>query len=430
MAESARFEAFKAYCVTRWHALIWRDWKSVNAYRNRRLARFLKFDLPKVPAYRHLKGGPLSLSTLPVTDKPTLMSAFDAYNQAGIAAEAGWAAFSGSKRLGELTVGASTGTSGNRGLFVISNHERFRWLGVMLAKALPDFWYRRQRVAVILPINTPLYDAANASSLLTLRFFDVTSGPESWVDDLQAFAPTVIVSSPRILVWIARHAPLLNPRKLFSAAETLDPHERLVIEQRFGGTLGQIYMATEGLIAVSCREGTLHLCDDTMFIELEPAAGGLVTPLITDFSRQMQVMVRYRMNDLLRMAEKPCRCGSPLRAVAELIGRQDDAFRFRVAETGKVIEFTPDVLRNAIVDADRRIDDYRLIQTGAATVELMLPEGLAKDAGLQAHNALNALFAGRGAQVSISLQHRTLHLETGRKLRRVANATSRPEQGP
>lgn len=84
-----------------------------------------------------------------------------------------------------------------------------------------------------------------------------------------------------------------------------------MIEAAFG-PLEQIYMATEGLLAVTCRDGTLHLCEDSVKFEFEPVGEGLVSPLVTAFRRQAQIMARYRLNDLLRLSTSPCRCGSPL----------------------------------------------------------------------------------------------------------------------
>ena len=73
-------------------------------------------------------------------EKSDLMEDFSRFNVPDITNAQGWEAFSGSRRIGDFIVGASTGTSGNRGLFVISHGEQFSWLGAILAKAVPDFW--------------------------------------------------------------------------------------------------------------------------------------------------------------------------------------------------------------------------------------------------------------------------------------------------
>ncbi|TPM39481.1 F390 synthetase-related protein [Mesorhizobium sp. B2-3-4] len=405
-------EAIRSFAVTLWVSR--KSRKSFERWQTRALRRWLDRDLPLAPFY----GKPARrLGDLPITDKSLLMANFERFNSAGVSADDAWPAAAGDGRLGALTVGASTGTSGNRGLFVISQAEKYRWLGTILAKAIPDLLWRRQRVAVILPQNTGLYDSARQSKRLDLCFFDLTLGPEHWRAALEAFAPTVIIAPPRMLRHLATERFRLSPLRVFSAAETLDPVDRPVIEAFFGQRLDQIYMATEGLFAVTCRQGGLHLAEDSIFFEFEPVGDGLVTPLITAFRRRTQIMARYRMNDLLRLSSSPCRCGSPLRTVDEIVGRMDDAFRLASARGPLLI--TPDILRNAVLKADRRIDDFRLVQTAPEAVELRLAPDLADDAAQAAFSALRGLFASRQATAVVDLIRAPLPLDIGRKLRRV-----------
>jgi hypothetical protein len=86
--------------------------------------------------------------------------------------------------------------------------------------------------------------------------------------------------------------------------------------------------------------------------------------------------------------------------------------------TGPIL-VTPDILRNAVLKADRRIDDFRLIQTAPDAVELRLAPDLADDAASAALAAVRALLALRQATVSVDLVRAPLPLETSRKLRRV-----------
>ncbi|QPC93736.1 F390 synthetase-related protein [Mesorhizobium sp. INR15] len=405
-------EAIGSFAVTQWVSR--KSRKGFERWQARALRRWLDRDLPRARFYGK---APRELSDLPVTDKAQLMANFDGFNIAGVSARDAWAAASTDGRLGELTVGASTGTSGNRGLFVISEAEKYRWLGTIIAKAIPDLLWRRQRVAVILPQNTGLYDSARQSGRVDLRFFDLRLGPEHWRTALEDFAPTVIIAPPKMLRHFAVNQFAINPLRVFCAAETLDPVDRPPIEAFFRRPLDQIYMATEGLFAVTCRQGGLHLAEDSVLFEFEPAGDGLVTPLVTAFRRQTQIMARYRMNDLLRLSSTPCRCGSPLRVVDEIVGRMDDAFRLTSAR-GPIL-VTPDVLRNAVLKADRRIDDFRLIQTARETVELRLLPDLPDEAAMAALEAVRALLALRQATVTVELIRAPMPLETDRKLRRV-----------
>lgn len=412
----SRLAALASYARIRAFPYLVRDRAALDAWQARRLARWLRDDVPQVAAFHERAGRPTTLRDLPVMTKADLMADFSRYNRPGLTNEQGWAAFAGSRRIGDLTVGASTGTSGNRGLFVISEEERFAWLGAMLAKAAPDVWRHRDRVAVMLPIDTPLYDSANRTGLLSLRVFDITAPVESLIPDLEMFAPTLLVAPPRILRRLVEEGARIAPRRVFSAAETLDPLDRAAIEAGFGRPLGQIYMATEGLFGVTCRHGRLHLAEDCLHFELEPAGEGLVTPIISDFSRRTQIMARYRMNDLLRLDGRACPCGSPLRVVAEVVGRQDDVLRLR-GEAGPV-EITPDILRNAIVDADRRITDFRLVQTGPATLALHLPGACGAEVRSAVHRALRGLLDRHGVG-PCEIVDREIGADPPGKLRRV-----------
>ena len=392
-----------------WQTRRLRGAAQLDAIKRRRLDIWLKRDLPRVRFYEPFAG--LALSDLPVVDKSVLMADFAAFNTVGLTAEMGWRAFEADKTFGRYIVGASTGTSGNRGLFVISQAERFRWLGTILAKALPDFWRMNLRVAILLPVNTPLYESANRLRRLTLRFFDVAS---DWDQPLHDFRPDVIVAPPKVLRKLAEDNSPLRPRKLYSGAEKLDRVDRDVIEAWSGLQLGQIYMATEGLFAVTCARGTLHLCEERMHFELPTVTDdpNLRELIITDFSRQTQIMARYRMNDLVRLRDDACPCGAPQTALAEVIGRQDDCFRIG---PNKVL-FTPDVIRNAVVDADRRIRDFRVVQTGAAEVVLQVDVALEAAA-----RALRAVFARKGVVVNVVLGGAVIKVPMDRKLRRVEN---------
>lgn len=391
------------------------DRPAFDRWQQRRLSCWLTRDLPQVAFYRDADP---HLHSLPVIDKTTVMADFEAFNTAGITATEGWHAMATTGRICNISVGASTGTSGNRALYAITRRERYRWLGAILAKALPDFYRRRERVAIILPQSSELYHGANRAGLMRLRFFDLRDGPEVWTPTLDAFTPTTIVAPPRVLRHLAEHAPAVAPRKLFSGGETLDPIDRTMIEAHFGLTLGQIYMATEGLLGVTCPHGRLHLAEDATHFELEPVGDGLVSPLITGFRRQFQIMARYRMNDLLRLSRAPCPCGSPLRAVDEVVGRMDDAFAF-----GPVL-ITPDILRNAVLDAARGITDFRILRDGPRDVQLRLPGTLPPPQAGAAQTALQSVFDRRGLTVTVTLTQSLLSHDQTRKLRRVENRWS------
>ena len=406
--------SLSAFVRTRWLAGGLKTRSGVTAWQQKRLKHLLTKILPSFPFYRQYESS--TLADLPVIDKAVLMSRFLDFNSAGVTAEAGWAIFEGrAPQIPGLSVGASTGTSGNRGLYVVSDAERREWLGVMLAKTLPRFPFQTAKVALVLPLNSALYQVAADTARLKLRFFDLNEGLEVILPKVEAYGPDTVIAPPKVLRALAEDRPALNLKRIFSGAEVLDPLDRAVIEDYFAVPVREIYMATEGLLGVACEYGTLHLSEDVVHFEFEPVGGGLVTPIITDFTRSVQAMCRYRMNDLLRLSGKPCRCGSPLQAVSEIVGRCDDLL---------VIgghSLTPDILRNAIVDADRRIQDFRLRQTGAAALELILSDKVPAETLEYAAAALARLLDKLGVSAEIVARQEPL-ITAAHKLRRVENA--------
>lgn len=379
-----------------------------------RLKRWLSNALPQVEAF---DTAPKSLTDLPIMDKSQLMNHFSAYNVANVTADQVRNALHGDFRLGKMTVGASTGTSGNRGLFIISERERFRWLGSIIAKTISDLLLRKQRIAIILPQGGALYESANRFKRIDLKVFDLVHGVDSWLKTLKRFDPTVIVAPPKVLRYLAETASSLSPTRIFSAAETLDPMDRPVIEHAFGMPVRQIYMATEGLLGVSCHLGNVHLAEDSVFFEYEAVGNRLVNPIITSFRRETQILARYRMNDLLRLSETRCACGSPLQMVQEVVGRMDDCFRLNGPQ-GTVF-MTPDILRNCVLDIDQRIDDFRIIQMQSDQIDLTLKPDVPKEQAVAAKHALESLFLQHHAECYIQLKQAELPFLSTRKLRRV-----------
>jgi len=411
----AALHALAAFWRTKSLARRLRTREDVARWRETQLQRFLARRVGKVALYAGQR--PSRLEDLPITDKAFVLAHFDKLNVRGVTYEAVRAALdAGQDRVDGLIVGQSTGTSGNRGVFVISEAERFTWLGVLLAKTLPDFPFARHKVALALPGYSRLYASAAETGRLAMRFFDLAAGVDAWRDELCAFAPDTIVAPPKVLRILAETSAL-RPANVFSGAEVLDPLDRQIIEARFGAPVREIYMATEGLFGVGCPHGSLHLAEDVVAFEFEPAAGGLVSPLITDFTRSTQIMARYRMNDLLRLSDAPCACGSPLQRVASVEGRQDDVFMLAAGE--KFLPVTPDVMRNAVVDADRRIQDFRIVQTAADRVELALAADVPDEVAERAAAALRGALAKIGASGAVVAVIRGIATPFDRKLRRV-----------
>jgi hypothetical protein len=85
------------------------------------------------------------------------------------------------------------------------------------------------------------------------------------------------------------------------------------------------------------------------------------------------------------------------------------------------VAVTPDVIRNAVIDAGPCINDFRVTQIAPDRVDLRLPRQSAA-ALPDAQRALSALFVRHGAQVEIDARAEALPVSDARKLRRVVRS--------
>ena len=94
--------------------------------------------------HSRLYKGMKKLSSYPVIDKKFMMEHFDELNTVGIGREEAleFAVLAERQRnfspkLKGVTVGLSSGTSGKQGIFLVSDDEKNRWAGYILARFLP-----------------------------------------------------------------------------------------------------------------------------------------------------------------------------------------------------------------------------------------------------------------------------------------------------
>lgn len=320
----------------------------------------------------------------PLMDKALMMEHFDRLNTAGIAKEEALAlAAEGedtrdfSPVIKGITVGLSSGTSGNRGLFLVSGRERDAWTGTVLAKLLPGGLRKLAKIAFFLRANSNLYESVRRGKL-EFRYFDLLNPVGRLVELMEAYQPTVWVAPPSMLRMLADEFAAgrltARPSKLISVAEVLDPLDRSYIERTFGQMVHQAYQCTEGFLGATCERGTLHLNEDVVHIEkeyLDPATRRFV-PIVTDFSRTTQPIVRYRLNDVLTEAAEPCVCGSPFTAIERIEGRCDDILYFPHIRTGEPVAVFPDFVTRAVIAASASIEHYRVVQLAGGELDISI----------------------------------------------------------
>lgn len=382
MAGEAR-RVVAAFARDRWGARP-ADRASLEAWQRARLDAFLRDVLPRAPFYRDRAP---RLEALPVVDKATMLADFAAFNTVGVPLDAALDVATRAERSrdfaptlpGDISVGLSSGTSGTRGVFLVRPEERTRWAGVMLSRLLStrsllrvlDLGGPPLRVAFFLRANSNLYTTV-ASRRIDFAFHDLLVPFDQHLTHLARQQPEVLVAPPTVLRALAEAAGSgalrIAPVQVVSVAEVLEADDVTAIERAWGVPVQQVYQATEGFLGITCPEGRLHLNEDLVHVEPEWIDDGEAVPtrfhpIVTDFSRMTQLVVRYRLDDVLRVGEASCPCGRPTRVLAAIVGRADDVLALHGVD-GRVVPVFPDVVRRALALVDG-LGDYRLEQHGA-----------------------------------------------------------------
>lgn len=379
MCERARIA--RAFVEARWgsrHA----DRDALLRAQSAALSRFLHERASTVDFYRAFRGAPLS--AWPVVDKQTMLANFAALNTRRITLDRAMSVAVAAERsrdfaptIDGLTVGLSSGTSGRRGVFLVSADERRRWAGLILARLLTPAslqqlvspWRPPLAIAFFLRANSNLYETV-ASRRLRFAFHDLAEPMAAHIEQLNATPPDVVIAPPTVLHELAqaqlRGDLRIRPRQVVSVAEVLEPDDRLVIDRAFGVPLQEVYQATEGFLAVSCAAGRLHLNEDVLHIEPEwlDTEQRRFRPIVTDFTRSTQLIVRYRLDDVLRASADPCPCGRVTMSLDAVEGRADDVLWWPGVSDGAPQAVFPDTIRRSMALAGEAIRDYRIEQRG------------------------------------------------------------------
>jgi putative adenylate-forming enzyme len=218
-----------------------------------------------------------------------------------------------------------------------------------------------------------LYTAVR-SRWLTFAFFDLFTPFNQLLQKLTDYRPSIIVAPAQVLRQLAlAHIAgqlKITPSRVISVAEVLEPQDRQLIEKAFGKP-HEIYQATEGFLASTCEHGVLHLNEE--YVHIEPqwldAAQRRFVPIVTDFTRLTQPIVRYRLNDILVTRTEPCTCGRITRALDSVEGRCDDLLELPATKQATVAVFA-DTLSRTLAQALPVEADYRLVQDGVASLRL------------------------------------------------------------
>lgn len=128
-----------------------------------------------------------------------------------------------------------------------------------------------------------------------------------------------------------------------------------------------------GGIGFTCEKGRMHLNTDYFELEIIDHQGNPVRPgemgkvTFTSYWHRTLPLIRYQLEDVVSISDKPCLCGRSLPVVEQLFGRENTiCYRW---EEGKV---SP-IPQGAIMDVMETIEglkNFQLIQNNLTSVTL------------------------------------------------------------
>ena len=204
------------------------DRKALEKWQEKKLKKHLDY----VAAHAGLYSGKRQLQDYPIMDKAFLMEHFDTLNTVGIRrAEAEAFALRAERerdfapKLRGVTVGLSSGTSGRRGIFLVSDGEKNRWAGYILARFLPGSILDSLDIAFFMRADSNLYQAVSSRNI-RFHFFDIYRDMEEHKERLERTKPAILAGQPSLLLMLAREREKgnlhISPGTVISIAEVLE----------------------------------------------------------------------------------------------------------------------------------------------------------------------------------------------------------------
>lgn len=363
--------------------------KDIQQYQARRAKAVVQYAVTHSKFFHHHYSGYdlNNIWSLPTVNKKIMMENLTDYNTVGLSKEEivrfcleVEESRDFSRRLKEFNVGMSSGTSGNKGVEIVSLREEKYMKAALFARF--DFPKKEKiNLAFILRVSAPAFNLGKYGH--TLTYISQLLSIDEIKHQLEKIQPNVVSAPASMLKILAKEVERghisIKPKRLISYAEVLYSDVQEYLEQVFGCSVHQIYKCTEGPIAISCPSGSLHINEDLVAIETLMEDGS-VTPIgepcqklvVTDLHKTSQPIIRYELNDIITLSSHTCGCGSAFRVIQNIQGRADDLFWAKNIKTGEWQFIFPDYISRAIITSSDMIDEYQAIQNSPSDIVVRL----------------------------------------------------------
>ena len=405
--------------------------QQLESYRGKALHDLRSYAYQRSPFYQKFHKGLFErpLHELPVLTKAMMMEYFDDLVTDRTLHLDDVRAFATQGEAGQrfnnrYWVNATSGSSGHPGFFLFDETE---WAYVLASFARSQEWSgvrinltRRQTMATVASIS-PWHMSSQVSATVKSWWRPSLRLPASQplsktVEQLNSWQPELLIAYASMAGNLAEEQIAgrlrINPKAVYVASEVLTSQTRKAVRETWGNDPFNQYAATEtASIAAqhqSCRH--MHFFEDLVLTEIVDELYRPVPPgeygtkiLVTTLFSRTQPLIRYELNDSIRVSAEPHTCGLPFTVLDGVQGRVEDSLILPAVAGGEVL-IRPLVI-NRIMDIVP-VSGWQVIQQADQGLVLLLTgarNGLTDD-GLV--NQINQSLAQQDAQAPyIHIQH-------------------------
>ena len=206
------------------------------------------------------------------------------------------------------------------------------------------------------------------------------------MQDIERYRPVVIRSYPDPLYIMAQYRMVhqgeftYQPLAITTTGNVLPPQMREVIEKAFGCKIFDSYSSEGNANVFECHtHECYHVSEEYGVTEILDESGNPITKgigrvITTDLWNYATPFIRYDVQDMVELAEKPCSCGRAHLAIKRILGRDNELL---VAPSGRrytVHHFTVFFEPTVSPELKDSIEQFQFIQhpDGTTTINLVV----------------------------------------------------------
>jgi len=329
------------------------------------LLRLRNYAYERSPFYQRFHKGLMDrpLAELPVLTKAMLMENFDDLVTDRTLHLENIRRFAKKGEVGQrfqdrYYVNATSGSSGHPGFFLFDESE---WTFVLASFARGQEWSgvrinltRQQKMATVASIS-PWHMSSQVAATVKSWWRPSLRIPASQpisksVEQLNAWQPEVLISYASMAGALADEQLAgrlqIHPKVVYVASEVLTSQTKQRAKEAWGDEPYNQYAATEtaGIASehLSCRH--MHFYEDLVITEVVdeqyrpvPAGEYGAKILVTTLFSRTQPLIRYELNDSVRVSAEQHACALPFKVLESVQGRVEDSLMLPALSGGEVL---------------------------------------------------------------------------------------------